>query len=193
MTQTAILEENEVETLASPGQRLKAAREAKALSQADIAAKLKLHNRWIEAIEFDRYDEMPSMAYTRGYMQAYAKIVEVPVKEIMPEFSRRTSHFESSRIDYKPTLTPVKWMPLLANSHPKRRRRRILRYVSLLVATGIVIMVVVAWWQSQNDKPHAVAEITAPFSLQNNHDTVAAPLAIKPAATTATDNSAKQE
>jgi cytoskeleton protein RodZ len=60
------------------GQRLRAAREKKGLSRAEIAQRLKLPARLVERIESDDYSGMDEGVYLRGYLSSYARIVEVP-------------------------------------------------------------------------------------------------------------------
>ncbi|HVT31427.1 MAG TPA: RodZ domain-containing protein [Rhodanobacteraceae bacterium] len=61
------------------GERLRAGREAKGLSRADAAQRLKLPLRLIERIEADDYAGIEEGVYLRGYLSSYARLVDVPV------------------------------------------------------------------------------------------------------------------
>jgi cytoskeleton protein RodZ len=61
------------------GQRLKAGREAKSLSRADVAQRLKLPHRLIDRIEADDYAGIEEGVYLRGYLSSYARLVDVPI------------------------------------------------------------------------------------------------------------------
>jgi cytoskeleton protein RodZ len=59
------------------GARLRAAREAGGLSIEDVASKLKLSPRQINAIEIEDWDALPERTFTRGFMRSYARLVGV--------------------------------------------------------------------------------------------------------------------
>lgn len=52
------------------GQRLRAAREAQGLSMADLAQRTRVTQRFLEAIENDRLDLLPSSTYASGFARA---------------------------------------------------------------------------------------------------------------------------
>jgi len=57
------------------GARLKAAREAQNMALADVAAKLKLTSRQIEALEEEDFSHLPSEVFVRGFVRNYARLV----------------------------------------------------------------------------------------------------------------------
>lgn len=57
----------------SPGDRLRAAREARGESQSDVAQTLKLSMRQVEALERGDYEALPGPAFVRGFMRNYAR------------------------------------------------------------------------------------------------------------------------
>lgn len=57
------------------GIRLKAAREAKNMAVADVAAKLKLTARQVEALEEEDLSHLPSEIFVRGFVRNYARLV----------------------------------------------------------------------------------------------------------------------
>lgn len=61
----------------SPGQRLRAAREALGLGTADVAAKLKLSVRQVEAIEANDWSALPERPFARGFFRNYARLVSI--------------------------------------------------------------------------------------------------------------------
>ncbi|MBA2919813.1 DUF4115 domain-containing protein [Sphingomonas sp. MAH-20] len=58
---------------ATAGTQLRDAREASGLSLADVAAKTRIPQRHLEAIERDDFDALPSMTYAVGFARAYAR------------------------------------------------------------------------------------------------------------------------
>ncbi|WP_440997302.1 RodZ domain-containing protein [Arhodomonas sp. SL1] len=71
-----------------PGRRLRLARERRELAVGAVADALHLQRRIVEAIEADRYDELPPVTFTRGYLRSYARLVEVPEEEILRAYDR---------------------------------------------------------------------------------------------------------
>jgi cytoskeleton protein RodZ len=59
------------------GARLKAARTAKNLAVADVAAKLKLTARQVEALEEENLRHLPSEIFVRGFVRNYARLVDI--------------------------------------------------------------------------------------------------------------------
>ena len=59
----------------SPGSQLRAAREAKGLTQAQVTAEINLAQRHVQALEEDRYDALPGSTYVRGYIRQYAQLL----------------------------------------------------------------------------------------------------------------------
>jgi cytoskeleton protein RodZ len=69
-------------SLQGVGQILAQARQAKGMSVADVAGKLKLTERQVEAIEADDHSRLPSPVFVRGFVRNYARLVEVPVESL---------------------------------------------------------------------------------------------------------------
>jgi cytoskeleton protein RodZ len=67
---------------ASLGQRLRAGREARGWSRADVAARLKLPLNLVAKLESDDYEGLTEGVFLRGYLGSYARLVEVPVEEV---------------------------------------------------------------------------------------------------------------
>ena len=61
--------------LSGPGASLRAAREAKRLELAHIAAETRIPLRHLEAIEADHFESLPSRTYAIGFARNYAKAV----------------------------------------------------------------------------------------------------------------------
>ncbi len=82
----------------TPGQTLRAAREAKKLSlkQAFQATRIRLH--YLEALEADDLSGLPSAAQARGFLRAYAEFLGLNAAELAPrpEFSPAPAAGEDS-------------------------------------------------------------------------------------------------
>jgi len=65
------------ETRISVGERLAAARTALGLTEEDVADVLNLSAQVIADLESESWDSLPAPAFTRGYIRAYAKLLEL--------------------------------------------------------------------------------------------------------------------
>lgn len=68
---------------ASPGQRLRYARQAMRLTQEDVSRLLRLQMNIIQALEEDDYEKVPAPLFVRGYLRAYARLVKVAEEEVI--------------------------------------------------------------------------------------------------------------
>lgn len=68
------------------GDKLAAERRKQGKTVADVVAATNIMARLIEALENARYDELPSQAYVRGYIQGYAKYLGLPAAPLLKEY-----------------------------------------------------------------------------------------------------------
>ncbi|MCP3664009.1 MAG: helix-turn-helix domain-containing protein [Gammaproteobacteria bacterium] len=87
-----------------PGVQLKALREAQHLDVSRIAVQLHLSEDTLNALERDRFDELPGAVFVQGYLRKYARLLgvsEAPIMEayhqLMPE-SKRTSSLKINKL-----------------------------------------------------------------------------------------------
>jgi len=62
---------------ASPGVALAAARKAQGLTVEDVAGQLKLSPRQIEALEAERFGDLPGAVFVRGFLRNYARLLHL--------------------------------------------------------------------------------------------------------------------
>ena len=65
------------------GKTIIKAREAKGLSQADLAARLNLHETTIEFLEGEHFKELPAPAFVRGYIRVIGAELHLDVDELL--------------------------------------------------------------------------------------------------------------
>ena len=65
------------------GEKLKRAREALGMTPTDVAAKLKLGARQVEALEAEDFAHLPGDVFTRGFVRNYARLVEVDSEQLI--------------------------------------------------------------------------------------------------------------
>lgn len=73
-----------------PGQRLRAAREARRLSLEQVSESLHLDEAIIAALEQERFDALGAPVYVRGHLKAYALLLGLPPDEILGEYRGTT-------------------------------------------------------------------------------------------------------
>lgn len=83
--------ENAVAASSSLGTTLREARERLGLSVADVAGQIKFAPRQIEALEADDFQHLPEMAFVRGFVRSYARILQLEPQSLLallpqPEF-----------------------------------------------------------------------------------------------------------
>ncbi|MCK4951599.1 MAG: helix-turn-helix domain-containing protein [Gammaproteobacteria bacterium] len=92
------LQENEIPvqvTKNSPGKRLRKAREGCSLSRKDIAERLHLSEKIIDAIERDDQDNLPAPAFVRGYLRGYAPLVSLDADLVVADYN----HYFADSVD----------------------------------------------------------------------------------------------
>ena len=65
------------------GLALAAAREARGLSQSDVAAQLRLNTRQVQALEAEDFAALPEGPFVRGYVRNYARLVDLPPEPLL--------------------------------------------------------------------------------------------------------------
>lgn len=77
------------------GALLKAGREEKNLSVADVATKLKLTARQVEALEAEDLSHLPSPVFVRGFVRNYARLVDVDADSLIAPLDAQTTVSET--------------------------------------------------------------------------------------------------
>ena len=81
-------ESTTTEPQTSPGRRLREARLSAKLSMEHVATGLHLDGKLLEALEQDKYDELPEPAFVRGYLRGYARLLSLPPGPIIEAYDR---------------------------------------------------------------------------------------------------------
>lgn len=140
---------------AGPGGRLRFAREQAKLTCSDIANRTKIKLEIIKAIENDDYSHSRNLVFIRGWLRAYAKLVNLPGDEIIEAFNKLgIVEPDTERPVYHLARIPVK---------AKHRRVRWLSVLILFIMVSLVVM----WWHSQKEPPTQLANY---FSMNGMMD-----------------------
>nr|WP_225780493.1 RodZ family helix-turn-helix domain-containing protein [Pseudomonas sp. Marseille-Q3773] len=122
----------------NPGELLRQARESRDWSQAEVARKLNLTVSSLNHVETGAFDKLPGHTFARGYIRAYAKLMDLDQAALVDAFDRYTgTHAKGSDVH---SLGRIE--------EPVRLSHNILRGVSLLLLVAVVGGGFV-WWQDQ--------------------------------------------
>ena len=70
------------------GSYLKREREFRQISVEEIAESTRINHVFIEAIEHDRFDELPAVAFVRGYLKAYSDHVGLDTADVLLRYEQ---------------------------------------------------------------------------------------------------------
>ncbi|MDD0973866.1 RodZ domain-containing protein [Pseudomonas fontis] len=125
-------------TRENPGETLRQARENRDWSQAEVARKLNLTVSSLNNLETGAFDKLPGHTFARGYIRAYAKLLDMDQAALVQAFDQCTgTHAQGSDVHALGRI-----------EEPVRLSHNILRIVSLLLL-ALVIGGGFFWWQDQ--------------------------------------------
>ncbi|MHC6227245.1 RodZ domain-containing protein [Pseudomonas sp. X10] len=128
-------------TRQNPGEVLRQARESRDWSQAEVARKLNLTVSSLNNLETGAFDKLPGHTFSRGYIRAYAKLLDMDQAPLVQAFDQYTgTHAQGSEVH---SLGRIE--------EPVRLSHNILRVVSLLLLV-VVIGGGFFWWQDQSSQ-----------------------------------------
>lgn len=125
-------------TRTNPGETLRQARENKNWSLPDVALRLNLTVTSLSNLETGNFDKLPGHTFARGYIRAYAKLMDLDQASLVNQFDQYTG------TDGKGSNVHA----LGRIEEPVRLSHNILRIVSLLLLIALVGGGFV-WWQDQ--------------------------------------------
>lgn len=134
-------EQNVIEFSESPGRRLRVQRQSRGLEVERIAAQLHLRVGVIEALEHDRYQDLPGPVFIAGYLRNYARLLGIDPEPLLTVF--RATH-----PDPEPETTGLRASPLPRQELTSGNILVRLISVALVVA---VLALLALWWQNRRN------------------------------------------
>jgi len=132
----------------NPGESLRQAREVKGWSVAEVASQLNLTQQRLAQIEAGAFDKLPGTTFARGYIRAYAKLLELDQNRLVLEFDQFTGT----------DATGSSVHALGRIEEPVRYSQSILRLVSFLLLLAL-IGAGFLWWQDQGRPVASLADV----------------------------------
>jgi len=132
----------------NPGESLRQAREIKGWSVAEVATQLNLTPQRLAQIEAGAFDKLPGTTFARGYIRAYAKLLEMDQNRLVMEFDQFTGT----------DATGSSVHALGRIEEPVRYSQSILRLVSFLLLLAL-IGAGFLWWQDQGRPVASLADL----------------------------------
>jgi cytoskeletal protein RodZ len=118
------------------GESLREARIKRNLSPGDVQKAIRIRDRYLQALEEERWELLPGDAYVKGFLRSYADFLGLDANLYIDEYNSRFSHAEEPQFAPQP----------LRKARPASRRAGWLRP---LLAIGVIVAIVVgvAAWQ----------------------------------------------
>ncbi|MFL6733996.1 MAG: helix-turn-helix domain-containing protein [Sphingomicrobium sp.] len=140
--------------IASVGERLRVAREAKGLALEDVAAQTRIPRRHLESLEQSDWANLPAPTYTMGFAKSYASAIGLDRIEIGDQLRAEMGGARSTANDAEvyeaadPARTMPKWLVLGA------------------VVALVVLVVGMAWYSRQSLEGPDEEAVAAPADDQ---------------------------
>lgn len=151
----------------SPGELLRKAREKQGMHIAALAAALKVSPRKLEALEADRFDELPDLTFTRALAQSVCRALRIdarPVLELLP--AARVDEIEPASNLGKPTRfrepAGSRGEGLAAAASPLFRPMRVGALVLGVAAVALYLAPLERWWGPPPATTPAPAAVALP-------------------------------
>jgi cytoskeleton protein RodZ len=132
----------------NPGESLRQARELKGWSIAEVAAQLNLTQQRLTQLEAGAFDKLPGTTFARGYIRAYAKLLDMDQNRLVLEFDQFTGTDASGSSVHA----------LGRIEEPVRYSQSILRLISFLLLLALIGGGFI-WWQDQGRPVTSLADL----------------------------------
>jgi cytoskeleton protein RodZ len=96
-----------VDLAGSPGQQLRAQRQARGIEIERIASQLHLRKDVVDALEQDRYDALPAPVYVAGYLRNYARLLGLDSAALIQAYHAALPHSAAAAMAAAPATEPT--------------------------------------------------------------------------------------
>ena len=138
-----------VSSRSNPGETLRKARESKNLAQAEVAQQLNLTLRALTQVEAGAFDKLPGHTFARGYIRAYAKLLELDQDRLVADFDAYTGTDSAGSSVHA----------LGRIEEPTHLAQSLLRFVCVGLLLGLLV-VGFFWWRVQSTRKDSDAAVS---------------------------------
>jgi cytoskeletal protein RodZ len=122
------------------GEILSAERRRQGKSLADAVDGTKIRSKLLDALEQGRYDDLPSPAYVKGYIQGYARFLEIPAGPLLEQYKHESADTVRRLAPADRYLAEI---PKEAIVPRREKAHEIPRKVWISVAVGVIALMLV--------------------------------------------------
>lgn len=148
------------------GDSLREARTRRGLTPADVHKGIRIRERYLTALEEERWEMLPGEAYTKGFLRTYAEFLGLNGNLYIDEYNARIAHR-----DEEPPLVPEALVP-------KRTRNFVVRTLMGIIVVGVGVAGLAAWRLGGTSNPPAPVRAAVPPVV---HKAKATPKHVTPA------------
>ncbi len=124
----------------SIGQRLARARLEKGVTLADASSTTKLKTAYLEAMESDKFEDLPAPYYTRNFIKTYARYLDLDGVQIADEFSRTAP--QAAQLPVRQDTDALR--------HTSMGRERLMSHPLLFAAAIVVVILLILYFSSSS-------------------------------------------
>jgi cytoskeletal protein RodZ len=168
-TQTLTGTETESNVGIKPGANLRKTRQELGLTEDEVAIQLHLSRSIIDAIEADAFEKLHGPTFVRGYLRAYAKLLNLSPEEVITSFNVL---YPDTR-ERAPAPDRNYQRMVIKQKH---RTESSVKWVGYAIFVVMIILVLI-WWHNHSTLQDSTAPkaTTSAFQTPNpNNDTTAA-------------------
>ena len=99
-------DQNVIEFSENPGRRLRVLRQSRGLEVERVAAQLHLRVPMVEALEQDRYQDLPGPVFIAGYLRNYARLLGLDPEPLLAAYRQANPEPEPAVLRFKPAPRP---------------------------------------------------------------------------------------
>jgi len=114
------------------GERMRREREMRGIKLEEIAESTKIGKRNLEALEQERFDQLPGGIFNKGFVRAYAKYLGLDEEQAVNDFLAASANYDQPSALAPPI--PATWVkpPAMPSEASIRRKNRLWALTALL-------------------------------------------------------------
>ncbi len=144
-------EQQNTEEQTTLGAYLKRLRNEKNISVAEVAARMYLNKRVIEALERDDHDNLHGPLYIYGYLRHYAKILDVPADDLVALFKKSTDEPQEQAAETQKQAPETQKQVETTPNQPEPETKQPVNWLRALLYLVLFILVLAsfAFWRGK--------------------------------------------